>query len=38
MPNLGRRNDPGAVKAQRVVGLAPRPATSTLIECAESRI
>jgi len=34
--DLGRRNALTAAKAQRVLGFAPRPATTTVVDCAES--
>ena len=37
-PNLGRRNPLSTEKARRILGFAPRPATTTIIDCAESLI
>ena len=34
--SLGRRNDLTAAKARRMLGFAPRPATTTIVDCAES--
>ena len=34
--DLGRRNELTSAKARRVLGFAPRPATATLVDCAES--
>lgn len=34
--SLGRKNDLTAAKARRMLGFAPRPATATIIDCAES--
>ena len=36
MPLLGRRQVFDASKARRILGFAPRPANTTLLECAES--
>jgi len=33
---LGRRNEVTSAKARRVLGFAPRPAATTVVECAES--
>ena len=33
---LGRRNEVTSAKARRLLGFAPRPATTTVVECAES--
>ena len=33
---LGRRNPSTSEKARRVLGFAPRPATDTVVDCAES--
>jgi nucleoside-diphosphate-sugar epimerase len=35
-PELGRRNALTSEKARRVLGFAPRPAATTIVECAES--
>jgi hypothetical protein len=35
-PILGRRNELTSEKARRVLGFSPRPATTTVVECAES--
>jgi nucleoside-diphosphate-sugar epimerase len=35
-PELGRRNDLTSAKARRVLGFSPRPATVTVVDCAES--
>lgn len=35
-PELGRRNPLTAEKARRVLGFSPRPATTTIVDCAES--
>jgi nucleoside-diphosphate-sugar epimerase len=35
-PSLGRRNSLTADKARRVLGFAPRPAITTIVDCAES--
>jgi dihydroflavonol-4-reductase len=35
-PELGRRNAMTLEKARRVLGLAPRPAAATIVDCAES--
>jgi nucleoside-diphosphate-sugar epimerase len=35
-PELGRRNELTSEKARRVLGFSPRPATATLLDCAES--
>lgn len=37
-PELGRRNALTSEKARRVLGFAPRPAATTIVECAESLI
>jgi dihydroflavonol-4-reductase len=37
-PSLGRRNSLTADKARRALGFSPRPATTTIIDCAESLI
>ena len=37
-PDLGRRNEVTAEKARRVLGFAPRPAATTVVDCAESLI
>ena len=37
-PNLGRKHAFSGDKAKRVLGWAPRPATTTIVECAESLI
>jgi len=34
--DLGRRNDVTSQKAQRLLGFSPRPATTTVVDCAES--
>ncbi|HVQ71204.1 MAG TPA: aldehyde reductase [Bradyrhizobium sp.] len=34
--SLGRTNDLTAAKARRMLGFAPRPATTTIVDCAES--
>jgi len=34
--SLGRKNDLTAAKARRMLGFAPRPATTTIVDCAES--
>ena len=36
--DLGRRNSLTAEKAQRVLGFSPRPATTTVVDCAESLV
>ncbi len=36
IPDLGRRNPVSSEKAQRVLGFSPRPATTTIVDCAES--
>ena len=33
---FGRKNDLTAVKARRMLGFSPRPATTTIVDCAES--
>ena len=38
MPDLGRKIDTTSAKARRVLGFSPRPAATTVIECAESLI
>lgn len=38
MPGLGRKNRHTAEKAQRLLGWRPRPASETVVECAESLI
>jgi dihydroflavonol-4-reductase len=35
-PDLGRRNPLTSDKARRVLGFSPRPAATTVVECAES--
>jgi nucleoside-diphosphate-sugar epimerase len=35
-PELGRRNEVSSEKARRVLGFAPRPAATTIVECADS--
>jgi dihydroflavonol-4-reductase len=35
-PDLGRRNEVTSEKAKRLLGFAPRPATTTVVDCAES--
>ena len=35
-PLIGRRHRFSSAKAQRLLGYAPRPATETVIDCAES--
>jgi len=35
-PSLGRRNSLTSAKARRVLGFSPRPATTTVVDCAES--
>ena len=35
-PELGRTNSLTSAKARRVLGFAPRPATTTIVDCAES--
>jgi nucleoside-diphosphate-sugar epimerase len=35
-PDLGRKNDLTSQKAQRLLGFAPRPAITTILDCAES--
>lgn len=35
-PDLGRRNETSSEKARRALGFSPRPATTTIIDCAES--
>jgi nucleoside-diphosphate-sugar epimerase len=35
-PDLGRRNPLTSEKARRVLGFSPRPATTTVVDCAES--
>lgn len=35
-PFLGRTNPVTSEKARRVLGFAPRPAATTVVECAES--
>jgi nucleoside-diphosphate-sugar epimerase len=35
-PSLGRRNSLTADKARRMLGFSPRPATTTIVDCAES--
>lgn len=37
-PDLGRRNSLTSEKARRVLGFSPRPATTTVVDCAESLI
>jgi dihydroflavonol-4-reductase len=34
--SLGRKNDLTAAKARRMLGFSPRPATTTIVDCAES--
>lgn len=34
-PDLGRRNATSSEKARRVLGFSPRPATTTIVDCAE---
>ena len=34
--SLGRKNDLTAAKARRMLGFSPRPATATIVDCAES--
>jgi dihydroflavonol-4-reductase len=36
VPDLGRRNELTTAKARRVLGFAPRAASTTLVDCAES--
>jgi nucleoside-diphosphate-sugar epimerase len=36
--DLGRRNEVTTEKARRILGFAPRPATTTVVDCAESLI
>lgn len=36
LPLLGRRNELTTEKARRVLGFSPRPASETIVECAES--
>jgi dihydroflavonol-4-reductase len=36
--DLGRRNDVTSEKARRVLGFSPRPATTTVVDCAESLV
>jgi len=38
LPSLGRRHRHSSAKAERVLGWSPRPATSTVVDCAESLI
>jgi nucleoside-diphosphate-sugar epimerase len=35
-PSLGRSNSLTSAKARRVLGFSPRPATTTVVDCAES--
>jgi nucleoside-diphosphate-sugar epimerase len=35
-PSLGRKNSVSSEKARRVLGFTPRPATTTVVDCAES--
>jgi nucleoside-diphosphate-sugar epimerase len=35
-PSLGRTNSLTSAKARRVLGFSPRPATTTIVDCAES--
>ena len=35
-PSLGRKNSVTSAKARRVLGFSPRPATTTVVDCAES--
>ena len=37
-PDLGRKNSLTAEKARRVLGFSPRPATTTVVDCAESLV
>lgn len=37
-PSLGRRNSLTSEKARRVLGFSPRPATTTVVDCAESLV
>jgi nucleoside-diphosphate-sugar epimerase len=37
-PDLGRRNPLTSEKARRVLGFSPRPATTTVVDCAESLV
>jgi hypothetical protein len=37
-PNIGRSNSFTSAKAQRLLGWAPRPVETTIVECAESLI
>lgn len=37
-PDLGRRNSLTSEKARRVLGFSPRPAITTIVDCAESLI
>ena len=37
-PGLGRKHSFTSAKAQRMLGWTPRPATSTIVDCAESLI
>jgi nucleoside-diphosphate-sugar epimerase len=34
--SLGRKNSVSSEKARRVLGFSPRPATTTVVDCAES--
>ena len=35
-PSLGRKNSLTSAKARRLLGFSPRPATTTIVDCAES--
>jgi nucleoside-diphosphate-sugar epimerase len=37
-PDLGRKNRLTSDKARRLLGFSPRPATTTIVDCAESLI
>ncbi len=37
-PGLGRRHSFTSAKAQRVLGWSPRPAATSVVDCAESLI
>lgn len=37
-PLLGRRNELTSAKARRVLGFSPRPATTTIVDCADSLV